>query len=237
MKTPTTALLAAVFARHGGTGVVAFDNNPTRGTLGWRTERGPHERTVVDLLPAVDQLLSPQASPVETSVFTHHQTDRYDVLRSRPGVLDGQCPATEEAFNRVHDVLSRYYRLVVIDSGNDEGSPAWRAMIAHADAIVVPTITRPEHAESARLLLGELSRVDAHCAELAASALVVVSQSSTADPKPDSLVSRFQGITRAAVGIPYDPMMGGRPLLLGSLAPATQRAWLHAAACVAPALH
>ncbi|MFD0760440.1 AAA family ATPase [Arthrobacter ulcerisalmonis] len=48
-KTPTTVLLAAVFARHGGAGVLTWDNNQTRGTLGWRTEQGPHEATLLDL--------------------------------------------------------------------------------------------------------------------------------------------------------------------------------------------
>lgn len=44
-KTPTTVLLSAVFARYGGAGVVAWDANQTRGTLGWRTEQGPHAAT------------------------------------------------------------------------------------------------------------------------------------------------------------------------------------------------
>lgn len=33
-QTPTTVLLSAVFARYGGAGVVAWDANQTRGTLG-----------------------------------------------------------------------------------------------------------------------------------------------------------------------------------------------------------
>jgi hypothetical protein len=55
-KTPSTVLLAAVFAQFGGAGVVTWDNNQTRGTLGWRTEQGPHESTLLDLLPQTDRL-------------------------------------------------------------------------------------------------------------------------------------------------------------------------------------
>lgn len=55
-KTPATALLSAMFARAGGSGVLAWDNNVTRGTLGWRTESGPHEATVLDLIPRTDEL-------------------------------------------------------------------------------------------------------------------------------------------------------------------------------------
>ena len=236
-KTPTAILLSAVFARYGGAGVIAFDNNSTRGTLGWRTQQGPHDSTVIDLLPHVDHLLSPQAQAAEISGFVHHQReDRYDVLRSRPEVLADAKPGDADSFDAVHAVLTKYYRLVVVDSGNDESSPQWRAMIARADAIVVPTTTRPDHAESARLLLAELAGADAHAARLAENALVVVSQGSKGEPEPSQLVSTFQGIARAAVGIPYDPAMAGRPLILDSLAPPTRRAWLRAGTALAVGL-
>ena len=236
-KTPTAILLSAVFARYGGAGVIAFDNNSTRGTLGWRTQQGPHDATVIDLLPHVDHLLSPRAQAAEISGFVHHQReDRYDVLRSRPEVLADAKPGDADTFDAVHAVLTKYYRLVVVDSGNDESSPQWRAMIARADAIVVPTTTRPDHAESARLLLAELAGADDHAARLAESALVVVSQGSKAEPSPAHLVSTFQGIARAAVGIPYDPAMAGRPLIFDSLALATRRAWLRAGTALAAGL-
>lgn len=236
-KTPSAILLAAVLARHGGAGVVAYDNNPTRGTLGWRTRQGPHTATVVDLLPRVDHFLSPAAQAAELADFVHHQSeDRYDVLRSQPETLSATAAPADD-FNAVHSVLARYYRFIVVDSGNDESGPQWRAMIARADAIVVPTTTRPEHAEAARLLLDELSRADAHAAALAESALVVVSRASRAEPDPAALTRIFRDIARDAVAIPYDPAMAGRPLILDSLAPATRRAWLTAAAALAGGLH
>lgn len=236
-KTPSAILLAAVLARHGGAGVVAYDNNPTRGTLGWRTRQGPHTATVVDLLPRVDHFLSPAARAAELADFVHHQAeDRYDVLRSQPETLSATAAPADD-FNAVHDVLARYYRFIVVDSGNDESGPQWRAMIARADAIVVPTTTRPEHAEAARLLLDELSRTDAHAAALAEAALVVVSRASRAEPDPAALTAVFRDIARDAVAIPYDPAMAGRPLILDSLAPATRRAWLTAAAALAGGLH
>lgn len=236
-KTPSAILLAAVLARHGGAGVVAYDNNPTRGTLGWRTRQGPHTATVVDLLPRVDHFLSPAARAAELADFVHHQSeDRYDVLRSQPETLSATAAPADD-FNAVHSVLARYYRFIVVDSGNDESGPQWRAMIARADAIVVPTTTRPEHAEAARLLLDELSRADAHAAALAESALVVVSRASRAEPDPAALTRIFRDIARDAVAIPYDPAMAGRPLILDSLAPATRRAWLTAAAALAGGLH
>src|SRR3546814_9889257 len=70
----TTAMRAAVFARHGGGSVLAWDNNDTRGTLGWRTETGPHDATVQDLLPETSRLLEPAAGIGEIAGFVHHQT-------------------------------------------------------------------------------------------------------------------------------------------------------------------
>ena len=236
-KTPSTILLAALLARYGGGNVIAWDNNSTRGTLGWRTERGGHEATVADLLPRASYLLGTEARASDLEAFTHHQSvDRFDVLRSNPTQLSSEQPADEVSFRAVHAVLARYYRIIMIDTGNDESLPAWSSMIERTDAIVVPIITRPEHAESARLLLDGLARSGRHGERLAEQATVIVSQASASEPAPAHYVEVFSGMARAAVGIPYDPAMSNSPLLLDSLGAATRRAWLAAGAALTDAL-
>ena len=236
-KTPSAILLAALLARYGGGNVIAWDNNSTRGTLGWRTESGGHEATVADLLPRASYLLGTEARASDLEAFTHHQSvDRFDVLRSDPTQLASEQPADEVSFRAVHAVLARYYRIILIDTGNDESLPAWSSMIERTDAIVVPTITRPEHAESARLLLDGLARSGRHGERLAEQATVIVSQASASEPSPAHYVEVFNGMARAAVGIPYDPAMSNSPLLLDSLGAATRRAWLAAGAALTDAL-
>ena len=236
-KTPTAILLSALLARYGGGNVIAWDNNSTRGNLGWRTERGGHEATVVDLLPHASYLLGPEARSSDLEEFTHHQSvDRFDVLRSDPTQLSSEQPADEASFRAVHAGLARYYRVIMIDTGNDESLPAWSSMIERTDAIVVPIITRPEHAESARLLLDGLARSGRHGERLAEQATVIVSQASASEPAPAHYVEVFSGMARAAVGIPYDPAMSNSPLLLDSLRAATRRAWLAAGAALTGAL-
>ena len=236
-KTPSTILLAALLARYGGGNVIAWDSNSTRGTLGWRTERGGHEATVADLLPRASYLLGTEARASDLEAFTHHQSvDRFDVLRSDPTQLSSEQPADEVSFRAVHAVLARYYRIILIDTGNDESLPAWSSMIERTDAIVVPTITRPEHAESARLLLDGLARSGRHGERLAEQATVIVSQASASEPSPAHYVEVFNGMARVAVGIPYDPAMSNSPLLLDSLGAATRRAWLAAGAAMTDAL-
>ena len=236
-KTPSTILLAALLARYGGGNVIAWDNNSTRGTLGWRTESGGHDATVADLLPRASHLLGTEARASDLEAFTHHQSvDRFDVLRSDPTQLASEQPADEVSFRAVHAVLARYYRIILIDTGNDESLPAWSSMIERTDAIVVPTITRPEHAESARLLLDGLARCGRHGERLAEQATVIVSQASASEPSPAHYVEIFNGMARVAVGIPSDPAMSNSPLLLDSLGAASRRAWLAACAAMTDAL-
>ncbi len=238
-KTPTTALLAAVFARYGGAGVLAWDNNETRGTLGWRTEQGDHEATVHDLLPHAQALLAPAASASDLLRFVHHQhEDKYDVLRSNPLVLADRQRLTRAEFDALHQVARKYYRLLFLDSGNDESADRWQQMIERADALVIATTALGEHAEAGALLLEQLAVRDPRSAVLAAEATVVVSQSDPDLGHGDAreVAERFRSIARAAVTIPFDDALHSGRIRYSALAPRTQRAWLRAAAAVAEGL-
>ena len=238
-KTPSTVLLAAVFARYGGAGVLTWDNNQTRGTLGWRTEQGPHDATLLELLPQVERLLSPSAQAADLARFVHHQTrDRFDVLRSKPTALAHEQRVEPEDVDAIHAVASKYYRLVFIDSGNDESDPMWLRMIDRTDQLVVATTTRDDHAEAGALLLEALSDRDERSAHLAEQAVVVVTQADSKAPPADvaRVADGYRAIAREAVTVPFDPAMVDGLLRYGSLRPGTQRAWLAAAAAVARGL-
>ena len=238
-KTPTTAMLSAVFARNGGSGVLAWDNNETRGTLGWRTEQGPHTSTVQSLLPNVDALLSPGARAADLSQFVHHQTgDKYDVLRSNPTMLATEQRIASADFDRLHAVVTKYFRLVIVDSGNDESAERWLRMIDHTDQLVIATTALGEHAEAGALLLEALSHRDEHSAQLAAGAVVIVSQSEKSGNlgAARAVAGGFEPLARAAIPVPFDSAMHGGKLRYDDLAKATRRAWLRAAAAVAEGL-
>lgn len=135
----------------------------------------------------------------------------------------------------IHQVTSKYYRLIFIDSGNDESNPMWRHMIDHTDQLVVATTTRDDHAEAGALLLEALADRDERAAALAEQAVVVVTQ---ADPKAhradvQRVANGYRELAREAITIPFDPAMVDGVLRYGSLRPATQRAWLAAGAAVA----
>jgi MinD-like ATPase involved in chromosome partitioning or flagellar assembly len=235
-KTPATVLLSAVFAQYGGAGVLAWDNNQTRGTLGWRTETGAHDRTLLELLPQTQRLLGAQGQSADLAHFVHHQPqEKYDVLRSKPIRLAHENRLSPDDVDAIHAVAAKFYRLIIIDSGNDESDPMWLRMIELADQIVVATTTRDDHAEAGALLLEALEDRDERSARLARESVVVVSQ---ADPKASSadvaeVVAGYQPLARDVVQIPFDREMVDGHLRLRALAAPTQRAWLSAAAAVA----
>ncbi|MCL2471511.1 MAG: AAA family ATPase [Propionibacteriaceae bacterium] len=235
-KTPTTICLAAVFARFGGANVLAWDNNQTRGTLGWRTEQGPHEATLLELLPQVPYLMSGHAQTSDLVRFIHHQSrDHFDVLRSKSALLADEQRITPQDVDAIWRVATKYYQLVIMDSGNDESDPMWRRMIDYTNQLVTVTTTRADHAEAGALLLEALARRNEHGAELAQNSVTIIT---LADPKAsDESIRRirdgYAALSRDVVIIPYDPAMVEGALLYDNLKPATQRAWLAAAASVA----
>lgn len=238
-KTPTTVLLSAIFARYGGAGVLAWDNNQTRGTLGWRTEQGPHEATLLELLPQSETLLGTGAQSADLAHFVHHQTrDRFDVLRSKPMELASAQRVDGEDVDAIHRVASKYYRLIFIDSGNDESDPMWQRMIDHTDQLVVATTTRDDHAEAGALLLEALADRGDKAQILAQNAIAVVTQADSKATSADvkRVADGYRTLARDVASIPFDPAIVDGILRYDALRPATQRAWLAAGAAVARGL-
>jgi cellulose biosynthesis protein BcsQ len=244
-KTPTVVMLSAILARYSGAATVAWDNNESQGTLGWRTEKGAHDRSVLDLIDSSTELLSPATNAAEIAKFVHHQTaDKFDVLRSDENE-EGDHEVTAEEVDIAHQVLTRYYRLVVMDSGNTARAANWRRMIHHTNQLVVPVTAIEDRAEAARLTLQTLESRGGHDAELARNAVVIVSESTDAKramsgdalkrakDEAQRIADGFEPFVRAVVRIPYDPALVNGPIRYEALQPATQRAWLAAAAAVA----
>ena len=83
-KTTATLLLAATFGTHRGGYTLAWDNNETRGTLGWRAQPGSHHRTAVDLLRDLDRFTDPTIGRVgDLDSYVRSQGDaQFDALAS-----------------------------------------------------------------------------------------------------------------------------------------------------------
>lgn len=239
-KTPTAVLLSAVFGRNSGDPVLVWDNNGTRGTLGWRTVQGPHAAHSMDLLAAAPRLKEVKVGDPVIHNYTHYQPeDCYSVLRTDPTLLASEQFINAENFDELHGIVSRFFALTIVDSGNDESAERWMRMIDHTDQLVIASTTVEEHAEAGALLLEALAKRGGHYAELAKNAVVIVSQHQPHGNREqlDRIAHGFSRLARSVVTVPYDAALVKGQIRLEQLRPATRRAWLHATAAVAEALH
>jgi MinD-like ATPase involved in chromosome partitioning or flagellar assembly len=232
-KTPTVALLAAQFARHGGAGVLAWDNNEAMGSLGWRTEGAGHDSTALDLLHYAGHFLTAGAKAAELAAFVHHQAqDAYDVLRSDESPSNTH-EITGAEVDALHQVAEKYYRLVIMDSGNSTRGENWAHMIAHTDQIVIATTTESDKAQGGVNALKALHAGGAHAADLARNAVVVISELLPShSTKAHAIAQEYAPFVREVAIVPFDPHLVQGRIHHRQLRPATRRAWLHAAALV-----
>ncbi|MCT9819378.1 chromosome partitioning protein [Microbacterium sp. W1N] len=237
-KTTSTLLLAATFGTQRGGATLAWDNNETRGTLGWRAQNAPHHRTAVDLLEDLDRFGSASdASLAALDTYVRTQVDaRFDVLASDE---DAAASSTIDAaaFDRLHDVLSRYYRLMIVDTGNNMRASNWVAAVAAADQLVIVSTVREDTAASAAWLLDGL-REKGFDRKIDAAVTILAAPSQRPDKRlTDRLQQHFEQVTSAVVHVPFDPaLVDGGPIDFDALAPETRDAWLSVAATIADRL-
>ena len=238
-KTTATMLIAATFGLHRGGYTLAWDNNETRGTLGWRALPSQHTNTAVNLLADLDRFDDAARSRVgDLDNYVRSQgSAQFDVLASDEDAA-ASANIDSRAFDRLHAALSRFYRIIVVDTGNNMRASNWGAALAAADQLVIVSTIREDTAASAAWLVDGLrSRLYEEKVEQAVTLL-----SSPAAEPPDPQLQRrlhthFGQLTRAVLDVPYDPaLVDGAPISVDRLRPATREAWLHATAVIADGL-
>lgn len=237
-KTTATMLLAATFGLQRGGYTLAWDNNETRGTLGWRSSHADHTRTAVDLLnalPALGTEGTVRIGDLDSYVRTQ-PSEQFDVLASDENSASASS-VDARSFTSLHQVLSRFYRVLVIDTGNNMRASNWQAAVAAADQIVVVSTVREDTAQSAAWALDAL-RATGHD-EAVRRAVTVLS---APEPKVDKdlqkrLRSHFGALTRAVIDVPHDKaLVAGGPIDYDALNTTTRDAWLRVTAVVADGL-
>jgi MinD-like ATPase involved in chromosome partitioning or flagellar assembly len=234
-KTTATLLLAATFGRHRGGYTLAWDNNETRGTLGWRSQRTGHLNTAVDLLDDLDRFAEPDLPRVgDLDNYVRSQgSAQFDVLASDEDAASA-ASIDDFAFRALHRTLSRFYRILVIDTGNNMRASNWQAAIEAADQVVVVSTMREDTAQSAAWALDAL-RATGH-EDVVRNAVTVLSLPA---PRRDAglatrLHDHFGRLTREVIEVPYEPeLVAGGPIDYEALSDATRRAWLRVASVVA----
>lgn len=237
-KTTATLLLAATFGTHRGGSTLAWDNNETRGTLGWRAVPARHQNTAVDLLRDLgrfNDVRNAQLGDLDNYVRAQGST-QFDVLASdEDATASSTIDAT--AFNELHSTLSRFYRVIVVDTGNNMRASNWEAALDAADQVVIVSTIREDTAASAAWLVDGLYE-KGHADKVRNAVTVLAAPSKVADAQLNRrLHGHFASLTRAVLDVPHDPaLVDGGTLKFDALAPATREAWLHVTATVADGL-
>jgi MinD-like ATPase involved in chromosome partitioning or flagellar assembly len=231
-KTTASLMIAATLGSARGRGVLAWDNNETRGTLGWRSATQENSNTAVNLLQDLEQLDSPRTTVADLDRYVRPQeSTRFDVLTSDddPG---SAASIDAEAFDRLNELLSRFYRVKVIDTGNNVRASNWLAGVRSADQLVIISTLREDTFNAAAWMIDELRATG--LGDQVDHAVTILSHSSTNKPDPQlraRLVQHFSSHTRAIVEVPFEnQFIDGKPLDWSRIHPTTKRAWLAATA-------
>ncbi|MVA75178.1 hypothetical protein GC722_03910 [Auraticoccus sp. F435] len=227
-KTPTTLLLAAAMGVARGGGVIAWDNNELRGTMPDRS-LSPHRRTVRDMLAESDFLSQPSAQFTDLSYYLNHQTTgKFHTLGSAQ--TSGHVISRDD-FEKIHNILARFFQVIIVDTGNNEASPNWQAAAEEADCLVVPTKWRKDSLIPAARMLETLQELNSDLL----NRTVVVATNGPADSQASVRLSGagFFG-SYPIVEIPTDPHIAeGGVIDYVRLQEGTRRAALALAAEVA----
>jgi MinD-like ATPase involved in chromosome partitioning or flagellar assembly len=230
----TTGVLAAgyTFGTVRGGGVVAWDNNETRGTLGIRGTRSTHRNTTRELLEDLEKFSDVyQARIGDLGAFVRSQGDaHFDVLASdeRPDVT-GMIRAQD--FTAVHQLLERFYRMILIDTGNNMRAENWLAAAERADLLVVTSTIREDTGYSGLWMLDALQ--DAGYQNLKHKTVTVLSDPSqhVDQQLAHDLTQVYEQRTKHVFRVPYDPVLvAGSVVPYAQLSEGTQMAWLKACA-------
>ncbi|MFR9777669.1 ATPase [Micromonospora sp. MS34] len=231
-KTTATVLGAATVGSVRGRGVLAWDDNELRGTLGLRAGSARHARTVRHLVQDLAQIEILEGNTLLERLddYLRHASDgSYDVLAGEESPRFAQR-LDQFTVKRVLELLRRTHEVVCVDTGNNVESPNWRTVMQAADQLVVTTVPREDAAFSADWMLDLLHEVG--MGELADNAVTLISC-----PTPgrsalqDDLERHFATRTRAVAVVPYDPALEtGSSIEYHQLQAETRQAWLKAAA-------
>jgi MinD-like ATPase involved in chromosome partitioning or flagellar assembly len=235
-KTVASLLLAMTFGRSRGGYVLAWDNNETQGTLGMRAQQDFHSRTVRDLLRDLARFQGAHGRVGDLSQYVRAQGEAmFDVLASDESATAGEM-LTAASFGVIREVVSRFYKLIFVDTGNNVRAQNWQAAIDATDQLVVTMSARNDSAETAARMLDHLEQTGRH--RLVRQTVTVVSMPpSRREINLHPIQRHFAARTRAVLLAPYERLLdSGEPIQYGQLSNATRDAWVKIAAAVAQGL-
>lgn len=236
-KTSATYCIAATAGRIRGGDVIAWDANETRGNLGFRAKKAPSARSVVDLLEeAADDFTTVEGSKRATLArFTRSQGDNLFTVLASDESRDRQDLVDADAFEKVHEILGRFYSLILIDTGNNHRVSHFKAALEAADQLVIPVSAGADGAHAAETMMDTLESLG--YGQLIKNAVVLLNDSATRRGDATGVAAKFEHRVRAIIPVPFDPALdSGDEIDFDALQPSTRAAYQEATAAIAHGL-
>ena len=233
-KTTATVLCAATIGAIRGRGVIAWDDNELRGTLGLRAGSARHARTIRHLvadLALIEATAGYELTDRLDDYLRHASDGTYDVLAGEESPRFARR-LDSHTVRRVLELLRRTHDVICVDTGNNVESANWQTVLQAADQLVITSVPREDAAFTADWMLDLLH--DSGLGDLARQAVTLLS-CPTPIPSPllSDLAAHFASRTRAVAVVPYDPALeSGSSIEYADLQAATKKAWLQASAVI-----
>lgn len=243
-KTTSTWMLGHTMGTIRGGAVVAWDANETMGTLSDRGMQDRHSSTVVDLIE--------QAAPSFGSVdgirlgaldaYVRPQGDsHFDLLASDEDPTRQDIVGADN-FRAVHEILSRFYRLILLDTGNNIRAEHFTEALEHTDQLVIPVAAGRDSAAVAQKMMRSLIATGHR--DLVRGAVVLMHDLEPAESADPGYLHVAQDIARdlepqvaAVIPVPFDPALKeGARIEPTALSEVTRTAYRRAAAAIAHSL-
>ncbi|MGZ3118986.1 FhaA domain-containing protein [Streptomyces sp. H62] len=227
-KTTTTTALGAMLATQRQDRVVAIDANPDSGTLSRRVRRET-DATIRDLvaeIPAIDNYMAVRR-------FTSQSPSGLEILANEADPTLSTA-FDDEDYRQVVGCLGQHYPIIVTDSGTGLLHSAMRAVLDHADQLIVVATPTVDGAISASTTLDWLNAH--HYEDLMQRSITVISEARQKNKlvKVNDVLDHFRARCRGVVMVPFDEHLAtGAEIDLERLKPRTREAYFDLATLVA----
>ena len=234
-KSTVDYLIAAILGRYRGGNILYWDNNENSGNI---VERAivpeNHEiKAAIDLYNDLHLFENAELSHLLKRYVLMQGDNRFYLLPSQDQagtkqVIDG------EAFNRMYEILRRFYDLMVVDTGNASNSGPWEASIAASDQLIIASSNADDGFRGSLKTIDALK--DAGYGEKLANSVVVfteIIEKKYSKQTTQDYVDQIKDQVREVIVIPFDPELAhGADIVYEALSPATQEAYIRSAAAI-----
>lgn len=234
-KTTLSYILGATFGRVRGGNILAWDNNENAGNMLSRgiVPSGITVKTAIELFHDIDQFQNAELSHKLKQYVLSQGDNRFYMLPSQDQGSDKQV-IDGVAFDRMYEILHRFYDLIVVDTGNASNAGTWKASVQTADTLVIAAANKSDAMAGAMTTIDAL-RAQGHADKLANSVAIITEllPRSTATRSTAECVADLEPWVREVKVVPYDKQLtSGGMINFDALSAKTQEAYLHAGAAI-----